>query len=107
MNICSLPMMLLYCISSGEFAAVAKYPMLGDVGFRVVLVLGCMQAFFINIAQMLCTQINSPVTTSVTGQLSKVVTIAAGFVLFTSSKPAANNVVGVALGLFGGLYYAR
>eukprot|EP01047_Picozoa_sp_COSAG01_P068579 COSAG01_NODE_9943_length_2295_cov_5.138434_1_plen_139_part_00 len=65
------------------------------------------QAFFINIAQMICTQVNSPVTTSVTGQLSKVVTIAAGFVLFTSSKPAFNNVLGVALGLFGGLYYAR
>lgn len=49
---------------------------------------------------------NSPVTTSVTGQLSKIVTIAAGFVLFTETHPSFNNVIGVLFGLAGGVYYA-
>lgn len=108
MNICSLPFMIAYCAVTGEFQAVLDYPQLGDTGFRVTLVLACAQAFFINLSQMWCTQLNSPVTTSVTGQLSKVVTIAAGLVVFTDSNPTTwNNVFGVALGLSGGLYYAK
>ena len=34
-------------------------------------------------AQAWCTKINSPVTTSVTGQVPKIVTIFAGFFVFT------------------------
>ena len=80
MNICALPMMLTYLLYSGELAAVAEFPLRHDGTFQAIFIFSCMQAYFINLSQVWCTKVNSPVTTSVTGQCSKIVTIAAGFV---------------------------
>ena len=54
-----------------------------------------------------CTNINSPLVTSVTGQIKDVLTTTLGFVMFPADAPIyAPNVLGVCIGLLGGMHYS-
>ena len=92
--------------SVSELAAALSSPLLRDPRFVAFLLLSASQAFLLNAAIFWCTTANSPLATSVTGQLKDAATTAAGLVLFGDVVFSANNLAGVALSLAGGVGYA-
>ena len=104
-------LMLGYALLSGELAAAAQFAEWSNPRFVAIFLFSCSQAFVINLATFMCTKTNSPLTTSVTGQLSKIVTLGLGMVLFAEHKRGGEttsiaNVLGLLIGLAGGLIYA-
>lgn len=89
-----------------ELAAALSSPLLRDPRFVAFLVLSASQAFLLNAAIFWCTTANSPLATSVTGQLKDAATTAAGLVLFGDVAFGFGNLAGVALSLAGGIGYA-
>lgn len=89
-----------------ELAAALSSPLLRDPRFVAFLVLSASQAFLLNAAIFWCTTANSPLATSVTGQLKDAATTAAGLVLFGDVVFSSKNLAGVALSLAGGMGYA-
>ena len=92
--------------SVSELAAALSSPLLRDPRFVAFLVLSASQAFLLNAAIFWCTTANSPLATSVTGQLKDAATTAAGLVLFGDVVFSSKNLAGVALSLAGGIGYA-
>lgn len=64
------------------------------------------QAFVLNYATFLCTTLNSGVTTSITGQMSKLVTMTVGLFLFVNTKYTVMNLTGLFIGLISSFWYA-
>jgi solute carrier family 35 protein len=64
------------------------------------------QAFVLNYATFLCTTLNSGVTTSITGQMSKLVTMTVGLFLFVNTTYTYTNLAGLFIGLISSFWYA-
>ena len=92
--------------SVSELTAALSSPLLRDFRFVAFLLLSASQAFLLNAAIFWCTTANSPLATSVTGQLKDAATTAAGLVLFGDVVFSSKNLAGVALSLAGGIGYA-
>jgi len=93
-------------VSVSELSAALSSPLLRDPRFLAFLILSASQAFLLNAAIFWCTTANSPLATSVTGQLKDAATTAAGLVLFGDVVFNSKNLTGVALSLAGGIGYA-
>jgi len=104
MNACSFPF-LLAAAGLLEASSVAVYPHLWDPMFLLILFCSCAQAFVLNYATFLCTTLNSGVTTSITGQMSKLVTMTLGLFLFVNTTYTYTNLVGLGIGLLASFLY--
>jgi len=60
----------------------------------------------LNYATFLCTTLNSGVTTSITGQMSKLVTMTLGLFLFVNTTYTTVNLIGLFIGLISSFWYA-
>lgn len=60
----------------------------------------------LNYATFLCTTLNSGVTTSITGQMSKLVTMTVGLFLFVNTTYTYTNLAGLFIGLISSFWYA-
>lgn len=108
MNVVALPPFLLgSLLLSNEWVNVWDYLNWDKPAFYITLVCSCAQAFLINYTTFWCTTVNSPLTTSIVGQLSKILTIAFGYLCMQSSHPITPwNVFGVLVGLGGSVAYS-
>jgi len=98
-NAQSLPLVLLICAVNGDFDEVGSYDYLLDPSFLLCFLFQSALAFLLNYSIFLCTQINSALATSVTGQMKNIVTTAVGYVAFGDVTFSAWNTVGVVLGV--------
>lgn len=106
-NVLALPLMILYLVLfSNELAEVASYPHWNDVRFAPFLIFSAMQATVLNIAIFLCTKLNSPLATTVTGQMKDFVTIGFGLFLFGDVNISIPNLVGLLISLSGSAMYS-
>jgi len=80
-NLLSIPFVFILVIVI-ESQAVASYPLFSDLGFWTCFVMSSVQAFLLNYFIFLCSTINSPLTTSITGQLKNIFTTFIGLFLF-------------------------
>merc|ERR1711988_1358086 len=108
MNIISLPPFLVGTfLFSSEWSRLQVYPNWDKPSFYIILFCSCVQAFLINYTTFWCTTVNSPLTTSIVGQLSKILTIAFGYLMMTDAETITVwNVIGVLVGLFGSVAYS-
>lgn len=105
-NIQSLPVVTALCWINGDLSAVASYPHLWQWDFVVCFVFQSALAFLLNYSIFLCTQLNSPLATSVTGQVKNVLTTALGYVTFGGASTNALNAIGVSLGVVASAWYS-
>lgn len=70
------------------------------------LVLSASQAFLLNLCIFKCTTINSPLATSVTGQIKDILTMGLGLLLFHDVSYHPVNVLGLVVGFCGGAAYS-
>lgn len=106
-NVLSLPLMLAYLLLfTDEVAGVAEYPQLFEPRFCIFLFVSASQATLLNLAIFLCTRVNSPLATTVTGQAKDLVTVSVGLFLFGDVKITVPNLTGLGLALFGSMLYS-
>ena len=106
-NLIALPLMaafFLFC--TDEPAGVAAAPQLRDPRFVAFLLLSASQAFLLNLCIFWCTTINSPLATTVTGQMKDILTTGLGLFLFGDVVFNSRNLFGVGVGLGGGVAYS-
>jgi len=106
-NVLSLPLMVVFlAVFTDELGAVRNFPDLHNPAFLGFLLLSAAQATLLNIAIFLCTKINSPLATTVTGQMKDLITVTAGLFVFGDVKLNGPNLAGLGLSLVGSLLYS-
>jgi solute carrier family 35 protein len=100
-NILSLPFVMLICVMNHDIQEVRTYPLISDPGFIVCFLFQSALAFLLNYSIFLCTNVNSALATSVTGQIKNIATTAVGFVTFQTERTRYSpiNVFGIVLGV--------
>lgn len=73
-----------------------------QVYFFLSIGLGAFLNFFI----FYCTSVNSPLTTSITGQVKNILTTVLGVVIFNDLRIDPMNVLGLFVNGLGGVWYA-
>eukprot|EP00286_Rhodomonas_abbreviata_P029262 CAMPEP_0181299760 /NCGR_PEP_ID=MMETSP1101-20121128/6523_1 /TAXON_ID=46948 /ORGANISM="Rhodomonas abbreviata, Strain Caron Lab Isolate" /LENGTH=255 /DNA_ID=CAMNT_0023404941 /DNA_START=314 /DNA_END=1077 /DNA_ORIENTATION=- len=106
-NMLSMPFMLVALLLSGELYTVPLYPRLYDLDFQVFFVVSALQAFFLNFLIFLCTRVNSPLVTSVTGTVKDLVTNALGMTLFGDFPFNPPNFLSICVCFSGSVWYSR
>eukprot|EP00288_Rhodomonas_lens_P011774 CAMPEP_0177750650 /NCGR_PEP_ID=MMETSP0484_2-20121128/33131_1 /TAXON_ID=354590 /ORGANISM="Rhodomonas lens, Strain RHODO" /LENGTH=241 /DNA_ID=CAMNT_0019265711 /DNA_START=110 /DNA_END=831 /DNA_ORIENTATION=- len=95
-NMLAMPFMLAALLVSGEMALVPHFPRLYTLDFQVFFVVSAMQAFFLNFLIFLCTRVNSPLITSVTGTVKDLFTNILGMTLFGDFPFNPPNMLSIA-----------
>eukprot|EP00743_Colponemidia_sp_Colp-15_P006395 GILK01006884.1.p1 GENE.GILK01006884.1~~GILK01006884.1.p1 ORF type:complete len:327 (+),score=37.19 GILK01006884.1:52-1032(+) len=106
-NVLALPWVFITAWLNGELAAVSSFPYLWSFKFHVFFIISCSQAFLLNYAIFLCTNVNSALTTSVVGQLKNILTTVVGLFLFGDVVFDTMNLLGLAIGTFASIWYSH
>lgn len=106
-NLIAFPLMFAYLVFyTHELENVASFKYLYDIKFILFLLFSAAQATLLNIAIFLCTKLNSPLATTVTGQMKDFVTIGLCLFLFGDVKLSVPNLIGLGISLSGSLMYS-
>lgn len=105
-NVQSLPVVFLICWVNGDFAEVMDYQYLYDPSFLICFFFQSGLAFLLNYSIFLCTNINSALATSVTGQIKNIATTLVGYFSFGDVTYNILNVFGLILGVIGSTLYS-
>lgn len=108
-SLIALPIVLVLAVFSGDLSAalsaLSTRPDLHTPGFLVALSLSAASAFLVNFFTNLCTQITSPLTTAITGQMKNVLQTTIGLFAW-GYRVTALNLAGLATALAGSLLFA-
>jgi len=100
----SLPIMALLAFLNGElnefFNTYYPYEVL------LLLSLSCVMGFVFNFVVFMCTSVNSPLATSVTGNIKDCLATLLGYLLFDDVILELVNVLGILTSLMGGMVYS-
>lgn len=105
-SVLSCPLLFLASLGFGELSAVWDYPYLWDSTFQGLYILSALFAFGVTFFTFLSTTVNSPLTTSVTGQAKNVITTLLSIAVFGLEGATSVTLFGLFVGLSGGGYYA-
>nr|WOE55172.1 PhM00038.1 [Neoporphyra haitanensis] len=101
-NLLSLPLVVAFlAVGTSELRAVASFPSLTSPAFWGVFGASSALATVLNFSVFFCTSVNSPLATTVTGQIKDVVTISVGSFAFGDVTLTPPNVAGLTLSLVG------
>jgi hypothetical protein len=103
-NLFSLPLFAVIVLVT-EAQSVIHFPYWTDPGFLFCFLMSSIQAFFLNYFIFLCSIVNSPLTTSITGQLKNILTTIFGFFLFGGIKWTVSTAIGLTLSSVAGVWY--
>jgi hypothetical protein len=105
-NIQSLPFVLLLCLYNNDFSFFLSFPKLFDFDFIICFIFQSMLAFFLNLSIYLCTNYNSPLSTSIVGHIKNIITTLFGYLFFKDFSYNFINVVGLSISLIASIYYS-
>ena len=105
-NIQSLPLVIILCLIGGDFNDLYNYTYFNDIGFWICFILQSALAFLLNYSIFLCTNVNSALATSVTGQIKNIATTAIGYFTFGDVTYNLWNVIGLACGVVASTWYS-
>lgn len=102
----ALPLSAALAVATGELPALAAFPYLGDARFLGSLLLASSMGLALTYTSVLSTTYNSPLATSVTGNVKDLATTLLGAMWFTGFTATAANVGGIALNFCGAALYS-
>eukprot|EP01119_Soliformovum_irregulare_P019350 TRINITY_DN609_c0_g1_i2.p1 TRINITY_DN609_c0_g1~~TRINITY_DN609_c0_g1_i2.p1 ORF type:complete len:315 (+),score=39.46 TRINITY_DN609_c0_g1_i2:147-1091(+) len=103
-NILSMPIMVIAVLLT-EIPQLMEYPHWLNPGFIFTFILSSSLAIVLNYFVFLCSTVNSPLTTSVTGQLKSIVPTVLGLFLFGGVPLTWLLISGLSLSTFAGFWY--
>jgi len=104
-SLISIPFLLALSALSGELSALSVYPHWHNPSFQVSFLISALMSFLMNYSTYWCTEVNSALTTSVTGQVKNVLSSFAALSMF-GMKATPMLVTGLTVGLIGSIMYA-
>jgi len=105
-NVLSLPFVVLVVLAM-EWDTLVKFPLWYDTGFQICFIMSSVQAFLLNYFMFLCSTINSPLTTSITGQLKNIIQTVLGLFLFGGVPITLLLSVGLTISSVAGVWYGH
>jgi hypothetical protein len=102
----ALPLSAALAVVTGELPALAAFPHLGDPKFLGSLLLASSMGLALTYTSVLSTTYNSPLATSVTGNVKDLATTLLGAMWFSGFTATASNVGGIALNFCGAALYS-
>jgi len=105
-NIFSIPLITILVYFS-EYDDLVAFQHWRLFEFQITFLGSCLLAFALNYFVFLCSIVNSPLATSITGQLKAIVSTLLGLVLFGGVVMTTNLAVGLSVSTFGGLWYGK
>ena len=102
----ALPLTLLGATVMGEWSYTATFEHATDSGFWGSVMLASCAGVFITYIVFLCTTVNGPLVTSVTGNAKDIVQTLLGAILFNDFVPTIQNTVGILVSFGGAGMYA-
>lgn len=104
-NLLSLPFVAVLVILF-EAKNLVHYEYWTDPGFILCFLMSSVLAFLLNYFIFLCSTVNSPLTTSVTGQVKAILSVIIGLFFFGDVIITPILLLGLAISCFGSVYYA-
>jgi solute carrier family 35 len=105
-SILSLPCITVIVVAVGEIDQVLAYDKWASLSFCIVLCLSLSMGLLLNYALFLCTELTSPTSTVVSGQVKAMAQTFIGMVTFGGQDMNAKYVTGTVLNMCGGVGYA-
>jgi len=103
-NLLSIPFVMV-CVYFFE-SDVINFPLMYNPGFLICFIMSSIQAFLLNYFIFLCSTINSPLTTSITGQLKNILTTIFGLFLFHDVTITTLLMSGLLVSTIASIWYA-
>jgi len=100
------PLALLLAAATGEVGYLRHFRPAGDPGFWLSFSLVAAMGPLITYSTTLCTTYNSPLATSITGNVKDIAVTLASALLFPGFSATASSVTGLGLSFAGALSYA-
>jgi len=104
-SITAVPLSLLLAGLQGEFAYAYNHPAATDPTFYVAVTVASCAGAFMTYVVLLCTTVNSPTATSVTGNIKDIVTTFIGAWLFPGFVPTFGKILGLGISFAGGGWF--
>ncbi len=104
-SLVSTILLFIYASLNDEFRSARDSPLMADPIFVWTIVLSTVCAFVLHYSTTLCTQYNSALTTSVTGQIKNALATVIGMIWF-NVPPTPMLLVGLSIGLIGSGWYS-
>lgn len=95
-----------FAVITGELERLAAFKHLYEPSFLLSFAICSAMGLMITYATMLCTIHNSPLATSITGNIKDVLTTIIGWILFPGFVATTKSVLGVILAFVGGFMYS-
>eukprot|EP01097_Dermamoeba_algensis_P008220 TRINITY_DN5398_c0_g1_i1.p1 TRINITY_DN5398_c0_g1~~TRINITY_DN5398_c0_g1_i1.p1 ORF type:complete len:319 (-),score=34.86 TRINITY_DN5398_c0_g1_i1:436-1392(-) len=103
-NILSLPIVALIFYVY-EYEGIQEYPYFKEVGFWAFFITSVVQAFLLNYLIFLCSTLNSPLTTSVTGGVKNIVQTVLGLIIFGDVDVSLFLLIGLLISTIASIWY--
>jgi len=104
-SLLSIPVLAFLALIFGEVSALPSFPFWGDVYFQFSFIASAVMSFLMNYSTYWCTEVNSALTTSVTGQVKNVLSSFVALSMF-GMRATPLLVLGLTVGLMGSMLYA-
>jgi solute carrier family 35 len=104
--IVACPLTLACALVTGEFTTLMKFEYLYDPKFLFAFFISSVMGLLLTYSSMLCTTYNSPLATSVTGNVKDVVTTVYGAIAFSGFVATVKSVGGLVLSFTGAFIYS-
>ena len=108
-SLLSIPFLLIFVVLSGEILTLSEFPYLLDSSFQTSFLLSACMSFLMNYSTYWCTEVNSALTTSVTGQVKNVISSFVSLGMFghgVGVQATPMLIAGLTVGLTGSFMYA-
>ena len=104
-NILSIPFVL-FLVLGLELDGLLNFQHWLDISFLLCLFMSALLAFLLNYFMFLCSNVNSPLTTSVTGQVKAILSVFFGLFFFGDVIITPLLLTGLGITSVGSIYYA-
>ncbi|KAK5583269.1 hypothetical protein RB653_004860 [Dictyostelium firmibasis] len=105
-SVLSLPITIFLMIVNQEVEYFQTFEHLYDRSFQVYFILSIFLGFFLNFCIFFCTSVNSPLTTSVTGQIKNIASTIIGAIIFNDVIIHPINIIGLIINVIGSIWYS-
>ncbi|KAM9954497.1 hypothetical protein ACTFIW_003096 [Dictyostelium discoideum] len=105
-SVLSLPITIFLMIVNQEIEYFQTFEHLYDSSFQAYFILSIFLGFFLNFCIFFCTSVNSPLTTSVTGQVKNIASTIIGAMVFNDIIIHPINILGLIINIIGSIWYS-